>query len=429
MTWLIAARAVAGIGAGGILSMVMIIIADLVSLRDRGKYQGIIGSVFGFSSVVGPLLGGVFTDHATWRWAFFINLPFGVITVAVVVKFLRLPHTKGSFKEKIKQIDYWGAISLVIGLILVLLPLNWGGVTYPWNSPIVIALFCAGGAVLFIFCMIEWKVASHPIIPFHLFKYRNNIAAFSTALFIGMGFFGTLFFMPLYFQIAKQESATSAGLEMIPMMIGLLIASIGSGQLITRFGRYRPFVWCGLVIATVGTGLLSLLDVDSPRGKVIGFLFVFGFGLGCSSQTTLLSIQNAAQPKDIAVATTCFTFFRTIGSVLGVAIVGTVFNNSLRTNLKGLIEAHPEISSVTTDSYLAPTFGPVLERQILHAYMMALRNGFHVCIPFMAVAWICSLFIEHHTLRRTRGSAPTPAAPGASTTPAAAAAGSTEEDP
>ncbi|KAI1308745.1 hypothetical protein EDD11_004183 [Mortierella claussenii] len=406
MTFIIVARGIAGIGAGGIMSMVMIIVTDLVSLRDRGKYQGIIGAVFGFSSVIGPLLGGVFTDKASWRWAFFINLPIGAITLGAVIKVLHLPHSKGSFKEKVKRVDFLGALALVCGLVLILLPLNWGGSTYEWNSPIVIGLFCAGFVVLIGFCLVEWKQAVEPIIPFRLFKARTNVAVFLTSFFLGMGFFGIMFFMPLFFQIVRQESATTAGLEMLPLIVGLLIASISSGFMVSKWGQYRPFIWVGLALSTTGTGLLTLLHEDSPRGMVMGFLFINGLGIGLSMQTNMLAIQSSVATKDIAVATANATFFRTVGSVFGVAISGTVFNNGIKDHLAPLIQINPEVVKVLADSYLAPTFGPEMEAQILHAYMLALRQAFTVCIPFMGLAFLFSLLIQHHKLRKARG--PTP---------------------
>ncbi|KAF9586271.1 hypothetical protein BGW38_007675 [Lunasporangiospora selenospora] len=375
MIFIIVARGIAGVGAGGIMSMVMIIITDLVSLRDRGKYQGIIGAVFGFSSVA-------------------------------VIKLLHLPHTPGSLKEKIKRVDVYGCVALVIGLVLILLPLNWGGSTYAWNSPLVIGLFCAGFAVLIIFILIEWKVAQEPIIPFYLFKSRTNSAVFLTSFFVGMGFFGVMFFMPLFFQIVRQESATASGLEMLPLIVGLLIASISSGFFVSKWGQYLPFIWSGLAFATIATGLLTLLEENSSRGEIIGYLFLNGFGLGFSMQTLMLAIQSSVATKDIAIATANATFFRTVGSVFGVAIAGTVFNNAVKNNLRPLIELNPAIAEVILDSYKAPSFGKEIEAQILHAYMLALRQAFRVCIPFMGLAFLCSLLIRHHKLRKQLG--PTP---------------------
>ncbi|KAG0324560.1 hypothetical protein BGZ99_001696 [Dissophora globulifera] len=403
MTWIIAARGIAGIGAGGIISMVMIIITDLVSLRDRGKYQGIVGATFGFASVIGPLLGGVFVDKASWRWAFFINLPIGAVTVVAVIKLLHLPHAKGSFKDKIKRIDFFGAFSLVCGLILILLPLNWGGSTYAWNSGIIIGLFCAGAVLLIIFSLIELKQAAEPIIPFRLFKNRTAAAAFLTCLFLGMGSFIVMFYMPLYFQIVRQETATIAGLEMLPFIVGYVVTSIVSGILVSKWGHYRPFIWVGLALATAGTGLLTLIHEDSSRGTQIGYLLIIGFGLGLAMQTTIIAVQSQVATKDIAVATGNAIFFRSVGSVLGVAIAGTIFNNAVKENLAPLIAANPEVVNVIADSYLAPTFGPELEAQILHAYMLALRSAFRVCIPFIGIAWLSSLMIQHQTLRGSRG--------------------------
>ncbi|KAK3843552.1 MAG: major facilitator superfamily domain-containing protein [Linnemannia gamsii] len=415
MTMLIVSRGLSGVGAGGIMSTAMIIVTGLVSLRDRGKYQGLFGAVFAVSSVIGPLLGGVFSDHATWRWAFFINLPIGILTLAVIVKLLHLPHAKGSFKDKVKRIDFLGAITLVIGLTLVLLALNWGGSTHPWNSGIIIGLFCAGFAVLLVFCLIEWKQAAEPIIPFRLFKTRTNAAVFATSFFFGMGFFIVMFYMPLYFQIVRQESATTAGLEMLPLVAGMLISSISSGNMITRWGHYRPFIWLGLTLATTGIGLLTLLKVDSGRGSQIGFMLIIGLGLGMSIQNIMVAIQSAVTMKDIAVATANTTFFRTVGSVMGVAIAGTVFINGVHEHLAPIIAIDPRVEAVISNSYLAPSFGPEVERQILEAYMKALRSAFTVSIPLMGAGLLSSLFIEHHKLRRPGGppgSQGGPSAPG-----------------
>ncbi|KAK3843550.1 MAG: major facilitator superfamily domain-containing protein [Linnemannia gamsii] len=406
MIMMIVARAISGVGAGGIMSMVMIIITDLVAPRERGKYQGIIGAVFGLSSIIGPLLGGVFTDHASWRWAFFINLPVGAITVAVVIKLLHFPHVKGSLRDKIKRIDFLGAASLVAGLVVILLALNWGGSKYAWSSGIIIGLFCAGAAIILIFCLIEWKQAAEPIIPFRLFKTRTNIAVFASSFFLGAGFFIVMFYMPLYFQIVRQRSATAAGLEMLPVVAGLLFSSIFSGFMISKYGQYRPFIWVGFICCTTGIGLLTLLEVDSGRGPQIGYMLIAGAGIGFCMQTTLLAIQSAVPLADMAVATANSTFFRTVGQVIGIAIAGTVFNNKVQSQFAPLILQIPGIEAVVADSSLAGSFGPEVERMVLEIYMVAIRNAMVVGIPFAGLGFLSSLFIKHHSLRANAG--PTP---------------------
>ncbi|KAF9939427.1 hypothetical protein BGZ67_009552 [Mortierella alpina] len=406
MIWIIIARGIAGIGAGGILSMVMIIIADLVSLRERGKYQGAIGATFGMSSIIGPLLGGVFTDKATWRWAFFINLPIGAITVVMVILLLHLPQIKSSFKDKVRRIDFLGSLSLICGLVLILLPLNWGGSAYAWDSPIIISLFCVGFLVLAAFCIVEWKQAAEPIIPFDIFKNRTSSAVFLTSFFIGMGYYGIMYFMPLYYQIVRQESATSAGLEMLSLLVSMVIASIGSGLMVSQWGHFRPFIWVGLILATIGIGLLRLLRVGSSRSQEVCSLVVAGFGLGLVMQTIVLAVQSSVDTKDVAVATAITTFFRTVGSAFGVAITGAVFHNAVQDNFAPLIRSNPDVAKVIQNSYLAPTFGPELEHFILCAFMQALRKAFTVCTPFIGLAFLSSLFIQHHKLRKVRSPSP-----------------------
>ncbi|KAG0291755.1 hypothetical protein BGZ96_004871 [Linnemannia gamsii] len=405
MTMMIVSRGVSGIGAGGIMSMVMIIITDLVAPRERGKYQGIIGAVFGLSSIIGPLLGGVFTDHASWRWAFFINLPIGAITLVVVVKLLHFPRVKGSLIEKLKRIDFLGALSLVAGLVLLLLALNWGGSTHPWNSGIIIGLLCGGAAVILVFLLIEWKQAIEPIMPFHLFKTRTNVACLSSAFFLGAVFFIIMFYMPLYFQIVRLRSATAAGLEMLPIVAGLLIASILSGFMISKWGQYRPFIWTGFALMTTGCGLLTLLEVDSGRGPQIAYMLIVGLGIGFCMQTILLAIQSAVPLKDMAVATANLTFFRTVGQVIGIAIAGTVFNNKVKSGFAPLLAIYPGIEAVASNSSLAASFGPEVEKVILEVYMAAIRNALIVGVPFGVLGFLCSLFIVHNKLRSDAGPA------------------------
>src|SRR5690554_6307955 len=229
MTILIVGRGVAGVGAGGLMAMVFIILSDMLDMRERGKYLGFIGAIFSFSSVVGPLLGGAFTDHLTWRWSFWINLPFGAISMLFITFNLDLPTPKGTLVDKLKRIDYLGSLLLLSSVIMFLLPLSWGGGKYAWNSGIVIGLLCDRFLVAGIFVLAEWKIPKEPILPIHLFKIRNLWATYGSLFFSGMSFFGILFYLPIYFQVVKQETATIGGLETVPFVIGIVITSISSG--------------------------------------------------------------------------------------------------------------------------------------------------------------------------------------------------------
>ncbi|RUP46018.1 hypothetical protein BC936DRAFT_147448 [Jimgerdemannia flammicorona] len=412
MTMLIVARAIAGIGGSGLMSCVMIIISDIVPLRERGKYQGLLGGVFSLSSVVGPLLGGVFTDHVNWRWCFYINLPLGAITVVTIIFLLRLRGPTGSWKDKMGRIDYWGTVTLVAAIVLILLPLNWGGSTYKWSDPIIIGLFVAGVVMIIAFICVETFVAKEPIMPISVFKLRNPLAVFIFNFFIGTGFYALIYFLPIYFQVVKGDSATAAGLEMLPFMLGLVFCSVISGGLVSAFGKYRPFIWVGSAVVTVGAGLISTLTEESDRGKQLGFLLIAGLGLGCSMQATLLAAQAAVQRDQLAVVTTLTTFWRSLGGVFGIAIAGSIFNNALATNVVDIVKPlTPAVLEAVKSQGLIRELPEDVKMLVIKAYVKSLDTAFIVAVPFLGIAFLASLFIEFKPLmKRTKGSPPPPMA-------------------
>lgn len=384
ITVLIIGRGVAGMGAGGMISLTMIIISDVVSMRDRGKYQGIIGSMFGISAIAGPLLGGVLAEKSSWRWAFYLNLPLGAVSTIAIWFILQLPKVEGSNREKLKRIDFLGAFTIIVGIICVLLSTNWGGNEYAWNSVQVIVPYCVGAVFLLAFLYIEYKVAKEPIMPFRLFKIRTVCATYATSFFIGAAFMGAIFYCPLYFQMVMHESATKAGLQLLPMVAGMLLGGVGNGILISRTGTYRPFIWCAIAIYIVGMALLSLWDENSKLNVQIGFLIVVGVGLGGSMQSVVLAGQCAVPPRDIAVVTSMLSFFRTMGGVVSVAIGGSLINNVLSNegidpNNFHVVYSHPE------------------------KYALATQTVFRQCIAWPSLALVASFFMQHHELRKTVG--------------------------
>ncbi|KAK3814774.1 MAG: major facilitator superfamily domain-containing protein [Linnemannia gamsii] len=379
---LIFGRSLAGAGAGGMISLTMIIISDVVSMRERGKYQGIIGSMFGLSSVIGPLLGGVLAEKSTWRWGFYLNLPIGVVGTAIIIWTLRLPAVGGTHMEKLKRVDFLGSFTIVVGIVCVLLSTNWGGNEYAWNSVQIIVPYVVGGLFLLAFLYVEAKVAVEPIMPFRLFKNQSVSAAYATSFFIGGAFMGAVFYCPLYFQMVRHYSATKAGIHLLPMVAGMLVGGIGGGISTSRSGRYRPFIWVALVIYTTGVALLSLWDENSGLGVQIGFLFLVGLGLGGCMQNIVLAGQCAVSQADIATVTSMMSFFRSMGGVACVAIGGTMINNILiqngvDPNNFAVIMGHPEIYSKATQAI------------------------FRQCIAWPVLALISALFLKHHELRKS----------------------------
>ncbi|MET7708706.1 MDR family MFS transporter [Micromonospora sp. NPDC005413] len=327
MTQLIITRGIQGIGAGGLLTLAFTIISDVVSPRERGRYQGLFGAVFGISSVAGPLVGGYFAE-TDWRWIFYINVPLAILAIIVCYHVMRLIP----FERRDHAIDWLGAGLLVAGVSCLLLALSWGGNQYPWGSGVIIGLFVAGAVLAVLFVIQEARVAE-PILPLRLFRSATFALANSAGFVLGLVMFGSIIFIPLYLQIVKGASPTRSGLLMLPMMAGIIVTSILTGRAMSRIGRYKWFPVAGSVTLVVGMLLFTQLRVNTSLWLAFGFMVVIGVGLGLCMQSLILGVQNAVSVRDLGAGTSSATFFRSLGGSFGVAILGTVLSSRLNSQL------------------------------------------------------------------------------------------------
>jgi EmrB/QacA subfamily drug resistance transporter len=330
MGWLIASRALQGIGGGGLAAAAFTIIADIFPPRERGKWTGLIASMFGLASVVGPLLGGFITDHWTWRWVFYVNIPIGI--VAVVIASIFLPNIKRDVRP---TIDWLGSVSIAAAVVPLLLAVIWGGHTYAWNSPQVIGLFAIAAIMTVSFTIAE-HFAKDPIIPLRLFRSRIFDLSNLITMVSAAAMFGSILFIPVFFQMVLGSSATNSGLILLPLMFGIVTSSIVSGQVVARTGKYRLVGLIGFAVATIGFFLLSHISPASTGREVSLQMVVLGLGLGPSLPLMPLIIQNAFGAADTSVVTGATQFFRVIGGAIGSSVLGTVFNNQLTSSLSRL---------------------------------------------------------------------------------------------
>ncbi len=408
MVMLIACRAIQGLGGGGLMVGAQAIVGDVVAPRDRGRYQGLFGAVFGVASVIGPLLGGIFVDGPGWRWIFYVNIPIGAIALAVVAA--RVP---GRLSRIHHDIDYIGIVVLSLGVTALVLLTSLGGTTYRWGSPPIVILGVAGGVLLVVFALIE-RNAKEPVLPLHLFSIRTFWVASTVGFIIGFAMFGAITFLPLFFQVVKGATPTTSGLLLLPLMAGLLVVSIGSGQIIARTGRYRAFPIAGTALITVGLYLLSRLTPSSNGLEQSAFLVLLGIGLGSVMQVLVLVTQNAVPHSELGVATSGATFFRSIGGSFGAAIFGAIFSNvlvgKLATQLHGV-----HLPSTVTSTSITPAALAMLPKAVHDAFITAYSGStqvvFLVAVPVGFLAFVFSWLLPHVELRGRATPASTAEAP------------------
>ena len=411
---MIAGRAVQGLGAGGLMSLALAVIGDVIPPRERGKYNGLFAAVFGVSSVAGPLLGGWFTDNLGWEWIFFINIPIGVAALVVTSLALKLHHVRRQ-----ASVDYLGAATIVGSVTSLVLYLSWAGPDRGWTSAAGLWLLVGTLVLAALFVLVESR-AKEPIIPLELFRHWTFTSNIIFAMIMGIGMFGGLIFLPIYLQAVKGLSATQSGLAILPLVVGIFTTSIGGGQIMARTGRYKWMPITGALLVGGALFAFSTLQVDTPYYMVALIMYVFGTGLGFTMQVVVTAVQNSVDRRNMGVATASVTFFRSMGGAIGTALLGAILNIRLKHHLREIVGAAqgPGVGGPieTNDVTAIRALPEPIKSWVLEAFTRSMDDVFLVAVPFMAVALVIALTMPEKPLKG-RGQDSDSASPSASAEP------------